>query len=213
MKNRFVLMAALVFLAPALVLSACGGKKKSEGTSAAPTQASGSATQAPSSSNSGGGSNASTDELKALVANFLKAKSYRMVIQDSSSSEQGTFEYVAPDKFHISAQGFEIISIGKDTYVKQGTTWTKLPSAQNATPLFDADTVKKELDSLDTTKFTKGGSDTVNGTKCQLYTVTETDGTQTELCVANGLPIRIKSSGTIILISDYDKVGDIKAPI
>jgi hypothetical protein len=212
LKNRFMLVAALLFLAPALVLSACGGKKKSEGTSAAPTQASGSATQAPSSS-SGGGSNVSTDELKALVANFVKVKSFRMVLQDGSGNQQGTIEYVAPDKYHINVSGLEVITIGKDNYLKQGGTWTKLPSSQSATPLFDASTIKQELDSLDVTKYTKGGTDTVNGTKCQLYTVTESDGTKTELCVANGLPLRIKTSGTIVLISDYDKVGDIKAPI
>jgi hypothetical protein len=58
----------------------------------------------------------------------------------------------------------------------------------------------------------------VNGVKCQIYTVNDTGtGSTMELCVANGLPLRIvdKSSGNTItiLLTDFDKVSDIKAPI
>jgi hypothetical protein len=217
-RQRFVLALGAGLLIPALVLSGCSKKKSSDSTSSAqPTQSSSSAqpTQRPAatSASGGSGSNASNSELAALVANFLKAKSFRITLQDSRGTPQGTVEYVAPDKYHINVAGFEEISIGKDVYVKQGTTWAKLPSSQGVPSIFNADTFKSQLDQLSTTKFTKGGTDNVNGTSCQIYNVTNADGTTSEICVANGLPVRVKAGDTIILISDYDKVGDIKAPI
>jgi hypothetical protein len=138
-----------------------------------------------------------------------------MAIQDSKGASQGTFDYIAPDKYHYSLAGIEAIVIGKDTYIKQAGTWIKLPAsaAAAASSPFNADTLKTQLDAVSKAKATKNGSDTVNGVKCDIYNVTDTDGSTTEVCVANGLPIRIKNGDTIVVISNYDKVPDIKAPI
>ena len=204
---------------PALVLTGCSSKKKSSdsGSTAQPTQASGAGASQPtaasgsSNSNTGGGSSVSSSELATIVGNFLKAKSFSMTLQDSKGAAQGTFDYVAPDKYHYSLAGTELIAIGKDSYVKQGGTWIKLPAAAGAAASpFNADTLKTQLDQVSKAKATKNGSDTVNGVKCDIYNVTDTDGTTTEVCVANGLPIRIKDGTTIIVISNYDKVPDIK---
>ncbi len=220
---------AAALLVPALVLTGCGSKKKSSdstagsqptqssGSGSSPTQASGSsqaaATTAPA-ANSSGGSSASDAELVALITNFTKAKSYKMTIQDAQGNTQVSYEYVAPDKYHLTVAGVETIAIGKDNYVKQGGTWIKLPASPTSAGSFlNADSLKTQLDSVSKAKATKGATASVNGTNCQIYNVTAADGSTSEVCVANGLPIRIKSASTIILISDYDKVSDIKAPI
>ncbi|HEY7269772.1 MAG TPA: hypothetical protein VH951_08085 [Dehalococcoidia bacterium] len=221
-KQALITAFGAVVLIPALVLTGCGKKKSSASTSTAqPTQSSGAGASQPtaasgsSNSNTGGGSSVSGNELATIVGNFLKAKSFSMTIQDSKGAQQGTFDYIAPDKYHYSLSGIEAIVIGKDTYFKQGGTWIKLPAsaATSAAAPFNADTLKSQLDDVSKAKATKNGSDTVNGVKCDIYNVTDTDGSTTEVCVANGLPIRIKDSDTIILISNYDKVPDIKAPI
>ncbi len=214
-------MAAAV-LVPALVLTGCGKKKSSDSAaSAQPTQSSSSsqptakpAATTASSANSGAGTNVNNSELAALVTNFLKAKSFRMAILDGQGTQQVSLDYVAPDKYHLTGSGIESISIGKDTYFKQAGVWIKLPASQaSPTSPFGADQLKAQLDELAKDKFTKGATDSVNGTSCQIYNVTSTDGTTSEVCVANGLPIRIKSAGSILIITDYDKVSDIKAPI
>lgn len=222
-RNRMLMVFGASVLIPALVLTGCGGKKKTESSSdSQPTQTSNAqatrpagATAAPTTaaSNSGGGGNVSGNDLAALLANFLKSKSYKMALQDGSGKSEGTFEYVAPNKYHIVSGDLELISIGADSYVKQAGTWIKVPAAAGAGAINTMDSLKSQLDAVSKLTATKGGSDSVNGVNCQIYNVTESDGTKSELCVANGLPIRIKSTNTIILISDYDKVSDIKAPI
>lgn len=220
-RNRFLMAFGVAVLVPALVLTGCGGKKKSETTTTQPTTTSNAqatrpagATTAPTTAaSSGGGGNVSGNELAQLLANFLKSKSYKMALQDGAGKSQGSFEYVAPDKYHITSGDLELITIGADNYVKQSGVWIKLPAAAGATATNTTELLKTQLDSVSKLTATKGGTDSVNGVNCQIYSVTEPDGTKSEVCVANGLPLRIKTPTTIILISDYDKVPDIKAPI
>jgi hypothetical protein len=63
----------------------------------------------------------------------------------------------------------------------------------------------------------KGGTDTVNGTKCDLYTYTDTDSSnKVQVCVADNLPVRVVQSdgeSTSTTIFDFKSNVDIKAPI
>ncbi len=175
------------------------------------------------------GSGGNTD-LSGFVDAFTKVKSFKAVITvDPAAGQQkqeGTMEVVLPDKYHLSftstggagsavASGnFEIISIGSDLYTKLGNNWMK-QSGGGIGRIFDP---KQISDLASASKnYTKGGTDTVNGKKCQVYTQTE-GSTSTELCIADNLPLRVVTSGsgsakTTLVFSDYDKVGDIKAPI
>jgi hypothetical protein len=211
-------------LIPALVLTGCSKKKSSSdsGSSSQPTQASGAQATKPAATtaaSSGGGSSAAADELTALFTNFLKVKSFRAAITEEVTGQpkvDGSIEYVAPDKYHITLPGLgEFINIGKDSYIKIGPAWTKSPGAGGGS-LFDAASIQSTLDSFKNNS-KKGGTDTVNGVKCQIYTVTDTSGSTTEVCVANGLPVRMviksTSSTTTFVFTDFDKLSDIKAPI
>jgi hypothetical protein len=193
--------------------SASGGAK--------PTTAPSNGGNSSGSSSGSGGGNVSGNELAALYTNFAKQKSFRGTITVSGGSAQGqqiTMEFVQPDKAHITMNGgptgsVELISIGTDSYIKIAGTWTKQPGT--GTKLFDTNTLSDSIKEAEKTSVTKGGTDTVNGKKCQIYTTSTT----TELCVAYGLPLRVVSKGTgssgntTIIFSDFGSNIDIKAPI
>jgi hypothetical protein len=216
--------AFLAGLVVALVIAVgCGGDDKDKSSSNNQDQppAQGTASQ----SGSGGNS-----DLSGFVDAFTKVKSFKAVITvDPAAGQQkqeGTMEVVLPDKYHLSftstggagsavgGGNFEIISIGSDLYTKLGNNWMKQPGG-GIGRIFDP----KQISDLasGSKNYTKGGTDTVNGKKCQVYTQTE-GSTTTELCLADNLPLRVVTSGsgsakTTLVFSDYDKVGDIKAPI
>jgi hypothetical protein len=231
-NKKWIAGLGAALLIPALILSGCGGKKKAESSSnAPPTQSSASPqpTTAPSSSNntspttapgaSSGNAGAASD-LAEVFTNFLKSKSWRATLtreQPGQPTVEGSIEYVGPDKYHYALTGLgEAIQIGGDTYVKLGATWTKYPGGVPGN-LFNIDTVKTAFDSFQQSA-QKGGTATVNGTSCQVYTVTDSSsGSTYNVCTANGLPLRLVvkdgDSTSTVLFEDFDKVPDIKAPI
>jgi outer membrane lipoprotein-sorting protein len=204
----------------------CGGgskDKSSGGTKQTP--ASGVESTAQPAQTRPAGAAASDTELAAFISAFTKVKSFKatMTIEagPGQPKQEGTMEVILPDKYYLKFTGaaasdsFEIISIGNDLYTKFGPSWTK-QSGGGIGRIFDP----KQISDLAAASknYTKGGTDTVNGKKCQLYTQSE-GGSTTELCIADNLPLRVVTSGsggsgkTTLLFSDYDKVGDIKAPI
>jgi hypothetical protein len=177
-----------------------------------------------------GGQVASADEIANLSGNFGKVKSFKAMISQSggaAASLQGTIEYQQPDRVHVTigsgATAQEIICIGSDFFVKQGATpWQKVPAggANCRGNLGPADP-KALADGINTAAadktLNKGGTDTVGGTKCQIYAQSLPNGANFEMCVANGLPLRLVSKAgqqsVTITFSDIDKNIDIKAPI
>ena len=235
MNRRILLTAIGVPLLGLLV--ACGGSSKNNNSTSnnvvgtastvAPTGATGSTGSAASTGSTGSKStgastgsaaNGNTAVLVTVLTNFANAKSWSAQIKDSSDpTSNGTFQYVAPDKFHVTLSDYEIISIGNDTYIKQSGTWVKVPATGASGPLFDTSSLKDTISAASTAAVTKGGTDTVNGTKCQLYTYNDTESNnKIEVCVADNLPVRVvQDDGESVstTIFDFKSNIDIKAPI
>lgn len=212
MKKKLIYLLAPLLLIPAL---ACGGddngdKQSDQGAEASPTRAAGTTPQA------GGAQN----ELASVAQNLKNVKSFRatMTIEAQGQPKQeGTMEYVSPDRYHLSIAGLDLISIGTDAYIKIGSTWTKQPGA-GAGALFDASDITDAFSSFESASgVTKGGTETVNGQRCQTYGF-NVAGANTEICVANNLPVRMlwsdPTAGKVtIIFSNVNGNIEIKAPI
>ena len=176
---------------------------------------------------------ASSDEVASLAGNFGKVKSFKATISQSGGAAanlQGVIEYSQPDRIHVTigsgATAQEIICIGNDFYVKQGPSpWQKVPAAQtggsncrgNLGPA-DPQELAKGINTAAADKtLVKGAQETVGGKKCQIYAQALPNGANFEMCVADGLPVRIVSKAgqqsVTITFSDIDKAIDIKAPV
>ena len=238
--NKRVLLAAIGVPLLGLLVACGGGSKNNNSTSnvvgslatvapsgstgaASSSGASGStapktATGSTGASNNGGGATGDTGELIKVLKNLASAKSWKASVQDSSDpSSSGTLEYQAPDKFHVTFPDYEIISLGSDTYIKQGDSWLKVPSTGASGPLFDTNSFQDTIDAAQTASVTKGGTDTVNGTKCQLYNYTDTaSNDKVQVCVADDLPLRVVQNdgeSTSTTTFDFKTAINIKAPI
>lgn len=192
-----------------LALVACGGGSDKTTKAASGNGAAATAT----SPSGGGGGSVSNNDIAEVIQNFAKAKSWKAEITGS-----GTFEYVAPDKYHFTIPGTgEFITIGADTYVKVGPTWTKLPSSSSPGQLFNPNDLNDEIKAAQASGVTKGGKDSVNGKSCEIWTYKDSAGAPEELCVADKLPIRVVSGTgsdkTTITFTEFNGNFDIKAPI
>jgi len=207
--QKLIYLASCLLLVPAL---ACGGGKKSSSSASSNSVQSGDTPQA-------GGGTAVLSEFASFAAAIAKVKTFKATLTTSAGTApqtEATMEVQMPDRFHITSPTLELISIGADSYVKSGANWVKAPGGGGGT-LGQIAQLSALATAIPASQITKGGADTVNGTKCQLYNQTTGTGT-TEYCLAsNNLPIRVviasgRSKNTIIF-SDYDKAVDIKAPI
>jgi hypothetical protein len=206
------------------VTTACGGGSKQQGASikqATAQAAAISSTEAPL----GGHLSGAAGELQSVAENFAKVKSFRARMtsdRTGAGPSQVEEEYVAPDRLHVSLSGggaglTEAIKIGTDTYTKTGSTWTKAPVAiPNSFDL--KSTADNAVQGLERSTVTKGGTDTVDGKRCQLYHVTRAgESTGVDVCVYNGLPLQIvaqTSNGKVTIVyTDYNSNIDINPPI
>ena len=174
------------------------------------------------------GQPASADEVSALANNFTKVKSFKASIaQTGSQNIQGTIEYSAPDKVHVTVgsgpTGREITCIGEALYFKVGSAaWQKAPPGSATCKGQLGPTNPEELGkginaAAQDKTLNKGGQETVDGRRCQIYAQVLPNGASFEMCVADGLPVRLISKdptqSVTIIFSDIDKPIDIKAPI
>ena len=242
LAKKWLVLFALPLLAA--VAMACGGGGKSgssdQGIKIEETNPSGGVVLTPgapaptlAAAPTAVGAPASADEVSSLAGNFGKVKSFKATIAQSGGAAaalQGTIEYSQPDRIHVTigsgATAQEIICIGNDFYVKAGgAAWQKIPSAQtggsncrgNLGPA-DPQELAKGINTAAADKtLNKGGQETVAGKKCQIYAQSLPNGANFEMCVADGLPVRIVSKAgaqsVTIIFSDIDKNIDIKAPI
>jgi hypothetical protein len=167
-------------------------------------------------------------DVARLANNFARLKSFRATISSGGSGAglQGTVEYEAPNKVHVTAgtgsTSQEILCIGENLYARpQGSTWQTVPSTtascrSNLGPA-DPDALAASLRVTAGQPSTKGAEDSVNGKKCTIYTQTLPSGIEFGVCVADGRPLRIinkNPQGSVTLtFSDFDKPLDLKAPI
>jgi hypothetical protein len=207
-----------------LALAACGGSSSSKSTpvstSSTPAPATAIATFGTSAAQTTetktvGSSSGAEGELTSVYQNILKLKSFRATISTGGTSAvTGTMEEVLPDKFHLTLPGgIEVINIGNDSYSKSGATWTKSTSTAGPRSTLAAADITNQIKALQTAGVAKGGTDSVNGKTCQIYTSGDT-----EYCIdSNKLPLRIVTgtgtSKATIIFTDFNTNIDIKAPI
>jgi hypothetical protein len=175
------------------------------------------------------GAPASADEVSALANNFTKVKSFKASIAQTGGANnlQGTIEYSAPDKVRVvvgsGATAQEIICLGEALYFKRGNTaWQKAPpgaaTCRGQLGPTNPDELAKGINAAAQDKtLNKGGQETVDGRRCQIYAQALPNGASFEMCVADGLPVRLISKdpnqSVTIIFSDIDKPLDIRAPI
>src|SRR5690348_3263539 len=103
-----------------------------------------------------------------------------------------------------------------------GPTWTKAgngasQAAQSRLPWNDTqslgDVFKEEASNGDS--MVKGSLGAVDGAPCQEWTITSSDGDQTNACVGltDNLPRRFSTSEGDLIFSDFDAPPRIEAPI
>jgi hypothetical protein len=221
-KALYFVLASVALIA----LVACGGGSDDDndnndtGANAPEaTQTSGGAQPAAPGGSNSGSNNATANELATLLNNFSKVKSFRAAItfESGGQKQEGSFEAVLPDRYHITLPGVgEFISIGADSYIKVGGSWTKQPGGGLGN-LFSVDDISDTIAEFEADGVQKGGTSTVDGKRCQLYTTNDGAGASTEVCVADDLPVRIViktgSETSTIVFSDIDEPIDISAPI
>jgi hypothetical protein len=236
LARKWLLLLALPLLAATAI--ACGGGSKDGGSDQGiKIEQGGSSNGTPgavaplatlSAAPTPSGVPASADEVTSLASNFGKVKSFKATIaQTGTAALQGSIEYQSPDKVHVvvgsGATGQEIICVGDSIYFKRGTgAWQKAPPG-SATCLgqlgpTNPQELAKGINAAAADKtLNKGGTETVNNKKCQIYSQSLPNGASFEMCVVDGLPLRLISKdpqqSVTIIFSDIDKPIDIKAPI
>jgi outer membrane lipoprotein-sorting protein len=165
-----------------------------------------------------------TAEVKDVIQNFAAAKSFRAQLAAQVQQPNGNittsefnYEFLPPDRFHFQAKGSDNATrvVAGETFARTNGVWTLLKEWSGdeyggANRLFDANVLNRISDDIGkTTTVTKGGTDTVDGKQCQLYTLAGTSsGNRMEMCVADRYPIRMVSySGTLAttaLLRDFN---------
>src|SRR5262249_26808400 len=146
-------------------------------------------------------------------------KSYRAHMTSGSGSS-GTvdvdLEVVTPDRFHMKTGQLEMIIIGNTTYVKMGTTWQKMTLTQTIDlSLADAHKFEAQVGTSPDVKLL--GPEVLDGTPTLVYQMGQTSGSSQTVKmwvgVADGLPRKVSTPGTIITFSDYNSNITINPPI
>ena len=145
--------------------------------------------------------------------------------EDDGSTVDWKMDFVKPDRQHTQittgGQTIESISVAGADYVKFGETWKKsaLGSDQGnqVLPISNPDDLAQSFkdSSASGDKMVKGSTDTIDGTQCQEWTITSSDGEQTSACIglSDNLPRRFTTPGGDLYFSDFNAPLKIEAPI
>jgi hypothetical protein len=237
-KYALILSAALVLLAVA-----CSGGDKKESASSTPSGAGAapqptsspapsaqpsatspaSGAQATPSAAGGGIADAELSRIASAVG-MLRSFRSQVSVEAGGTKYDAQLEWVAPNRQRVLINGaafgapgtVEMITIGADVYMKLGSTWTRqaIPGGTG----FDANAVANIVEAVKSlgSNAVKGGTATVTGKTCQIYTV-KSGNSSNEYCIADNLPLRVvtESPGSKLTItfSDYNANIDIRAPI
>ena len=214
-KTRYLMLLAALLMVPAI---ACGDKKDDSDS----TPAAGNTSSTPEATRTVAGATPAAgvgnSELNSLVQGFSRVKSFRatlVVEQTGQARQEGLIETVLPDRVHIVMGGIEMISIGADSYLKVGPTWTRNPGGGIGN-IFDVSDIADSIGLFAAdSSVVKGGQETVAGKRCQIYNYSSA-GTATELCIADSKPLRVVSNvggaKTTLIFTDFDNV-EVRAPI
>jgi hypothetical protein len=176
-----------------------------------------------------GGSDPKTDVVEASKK-FVDLPFFSANMEGTGQTEiKSQVDYVAPDKYHVkylggTGAGMEIIYIGKDSYMKSGDKWTKMPGGGTNIPTLRDSFTEAGLKTLSDVKFE--GEDTIDGKPALAYSyknVTPVGSfpftSKIWLSQKTGLPLRIYveySNGTLKNMTvnyDTESPVSIQAPI
>ena len=132
-------------------------------------------------------------------------------------------KFVAPDRYHIKfddATGahVEMISIGSETYIKDGDAWNKFPGKDSPTSTFRYSFTDEAMKSVSDAKFE--GEETINGKAAFVYTyklvtVVGNFPTTQKLWIdqSSGLPIKAVAEYTNSQEKTLTTVFDTETPV
>jgi len=196
------LTAAITGIVGALLMSAgCANRSTAPANANAPASAP---------AGSAASSDPSGDPRQSIMRAFKKQldlASYRIKIQTTSSGtgpRMTIAEFVAPDRFHWSTDGVEMIVIGPTAYTKSGGTWTKSPA--NLGNLVSSFRDPKFLEQLSESADVKYlGTDVVDGINAQVYEYSlnnalgmkMTSSSKSWIRATDGLPLKVESVGEV----------------
>jgi hypothetical protein len=157
-------------------------------------------------------------DLTAANAKFATLKSYRTtVVQPDGKTMNG--EIVNPDRTHMNAGAFEMITIGDTVYMKMGGAWQKEASSGTSTST-GLPSLQKLYGTLPPAAIVRDlGMKTVDGAALRAYSIqrSPTDNAATMYIGANGLPARVEvptQRGTMAMkFYDFNAPISIVAPI
>lgn len=119
-----------------------------------------------------GGSDPKADVVSASKK-FVDLPFFTAKMEGTGQTEiKSQVEYAAPDKYHIkylggTGAGMEIIYIGKDSYMKTGDKWSKMPGGGTSIPTLRDSFTEAGLKTLTDVKF--DGEDTIDGKPAMAY--------------------------------------------
>ena len=162
MKNLSVILLLLLFVAvgcklPGSLKDLTSGKPGGSGSSQ------GTAT---------GGSDPKEDVIQASKK-FIALPAFTAKMEGLGQTPiKSQVEYSAPDRFHVTylggtGAGMEMIWIGKESYMKMGEKWTKMPTSNTSIPNLRDSFTEEGLKTLSDVKFE--GDDSVEGKPALLY--------------------------------------------
>ncbi|HMJ07535.1 MAG TPA: hypothetical protein VK468_00930 [Pyrinomonadaceae bacterium] len=129
-----------------------------------------------------GATTASSDPKADIIAaskKFIELPSFSAKTEGTGGSElKMQIDYAAPDRYHLkylagTGAGMETIMIGKQTYMKTGGTWRKMPvDLGSSVPTLRDSFTEEGLKTLTNVKF--DGDDTVDGKSALVYSYSNT---------------------------------------
>ncbi len=184
-------------------------------------------------SNSGSSTTSSTTNGETDAKDVIIAASRKFIaLPYFSAKMEGTginelnmqVEYVAPDRFHIhylagGGTGMETIIIGKQTYVKLGGGWRKMPmNLGESIPSLRDYFTEEGLKSISDVKLE--GEDTVNGKPALVYsysnvTPVEKDPLTSKIWIGkdSGMPMKISVDYSHGKLKEMNVVYDTETPV
>ena len=125
----------------------------------------------------GGGGGASSDPKADVIAasrKFIALKAFSAKMEGVGQTElKSQVDYAAPDRFHVkylagTGAGMEMIMIGDQSYMKTGSTWSKMPgTGASSVPTLRDSFNEEGLKTLTDVKFE--GNETVDGKPALVY--------------------------------------------
>lgn len=197
-----------------------------------------SGTNSPGSNNSSGGPTGTKDvpatggvhkptgdaraDIDQMADRFLSVPSFRAEMKSEGDTPMDSIlEFVSPDRFRLQNEGgFEIILIGKESFMKIGDRWQKTPILSDASITGIRATWDKESRKW-INDVTYEGEETVDGRAAYVYRYhskfaeTEAGENDSKIWIArdDGLPVKLEAVYKVGKLKEMSIKYDFKTPV